>query len=682
LDQSTDVLDFGEIPVYTEASQDVVITNSGSTTFEVLSTTLVEGASSAWHLERSSDTDLDPGETFIATVTFTPIELGAFSGRVQIRTTFDDEPNLYITLTGVGGLSIRDDDDDGFSNADGDCDDDNGAAYPGATEVCDGFDTDCDGDLPEGEQDNDYDGWLVCEGDCDDSDENVYPGADEICDDKDSDCDGYIPDRDDADEDGFSLCDGDCDDSEPLVQPSLVEVCDQLDNDCNGAVDDIDVDGDGHSPCLGGGDCDDEDRDAHPVIVDLDAESGGDGTVERPYDDIQTAIDNRDEICRTVVLAAGSYTVTTNWDDGFLRIVGGGDNASEVVLTPESEGERVFDVTDSATLVLENLTLSGAHATGDGGAVRAVAADVELISVIVAENRSTGDGGAVAVSSGVLTLSQVQFLGNVAADDGGALSVVSGILIGNGSVYQDNQGVRGGAVVLEASAFEGEYLVFTGNDATDEGGALSVIGGSLDIERSLFTLNSSQLRGGAVAITDLLSSTSVLRNVVFQDNVAAGDGGAVAIGGTIASFIVANNTLSANAAGGEGAGLYVDAKDATGLYIWSNVLIWSDGASGLYASPGSHASVGWNTAYLTTSGIDFNLEADEDAGSNVVEDPGLVDVSNDGDPTNDDLNPTRNSAVVDEGPADGSGPPSYRVWHDLDETENDRGYTGGQGAEQ
>ena len=43
-----------------------------------------------------------------------------------------------------------------------------------------------------------------------DSDGNVYPGAAEICDDKDSDCDGLSADRTDGDGDGQTVCDGDC----------------------------------------------------------------------------------------------------------------------------------------------------------------------------------------------------------------------------------------------------------------------------------------------------------------------------------------------------------------------------------------------------------------------------------------------------------------------------------------
>ncbi|MHA7631001.1 RCC1 domain-containing protein [Corallococcus sp. M7] len=94
----------------------------------------------------------------------------------------------------------------------GDCNDSNPALNPGATEVCDGVDNDCDGQVDEGvptqtwSRDADGDGYgtsaqalqkcsqpagyVSNAGDCNDSNASIRPGAAEACDGVDNDCDG------------------------------------------------------------------------------------------------------------------------------------------------------------------------------------------------------------------------------------------------------------------------------------------------------------------------------------------------------------------------------------------------------------------------------------------------------------------------------------------------------------
>ena len=93
-------------------------------------------------------------------------------------------------LPGDGTLEV-DGDGDGAQLV-SDCDDDDPTRYPGAIEVCDGIDNDCDNQLPTDEADLDSDSWLPCEGDCDDSDSGVHPTRWEECDGIDQDCDGTI----------------------------------------------------------------------------------------------------------------------------------------------------------------------------------------------------------------------------------------------------------------------------------------------------------------------------------------------------------------------------------------------------------------------------------------------------------------------------------------------------------
>jgi len=101
--------------------------------------------------------------------------------------------------------------------------------------------------------------------DCDDSQPTVYPGAEEICDGLDNDCNDEIDDDAadsrlyywDFDGDGFGDPDRpvrtcsrdewlvedntDCDDSVAAINPDAQEICDSVDNDCDGDIDDDDA---------------------------------------------------------------------------------------------------------------------------------------------------------------------------------------------------------------------------------------------------------------------------------------------------------------------------------------------------------------------------------------------------------------------------------------------------------
>ncbi len=223
-----------------------------------------------------------------------------------------------------------------------DCDDANRSRFPGAQEVCDPYDTDEDCD-PETVGFLDVDGdefissaccnegpddALICGDDCDDEKRSVNPGAQELCDGVDNDCNGDVDDllaEDevylDRDGDGFGDSDapqsecssdpdtlystvgGDCDDAARSVNPAQTEACDGVDNDCDGEVDEgvtislwVDADGDDHGDpdeptegCVSrrgvavdlGDDCDDTNRNVHPDAFDdncdgLDNDCDGD----------------------------------------------------------------------------------------------------------------------------------------------------------------------------------------------------------------------------------------------------------------------------------------------------------------------------------------------------------------------------------------------------------------------
>lgn len=178
-----------------------------------------------------------------------------------------------------------DDDADGFSENEGDCDDSAADIYPGASEIPnDTIDQDCNG---SDFVDVDLDG-SPAEEDCDDSNAGIFPGADEVAEDGvDQDCNGV--DLMDGDADGV-LNDVDCDDGNAVVYPAAPEVCDGFYNDCNDLgwsatlppSAEQDTDGDGYVSCpidtngwfgdssvVGGDDCDDSDVGIYPDAVDI-----------------------------------------------------------------------------------------------------------------------------------------------------------------------------------------------------------------------------------------------------------------------------------------------------------------------------------------------------------------------------------------------------------------------------
>ena len=120
---------------------------------------------------------------------------------------------------------LSDSDGDGFTTADGDCNDDDASIYPGAVEICNEVDDDCDDEIDEVEEGTIFTWYADVDGD--------GFGSAEM---------GTIENEECVAPEGYSSADGDCDDYDFMVYPGAVEQCDYVDNDCNGLVDEDDPD--------------------------------------------------------------------------------------------------------------------------------------------------------------------------------------------------------------------------------------------------------------------------------------------------------------------------------------------------------------------------------------------------------------------------------------------------------
>ncbi|MFN4256885.1 MAG: MopE-related protein, partial [Saprospiraceae bacterium] len=243
------------------------------------------------------------------------------------ETCFADGDNDGYRTTSTVASTDTDCDDAGeaeTSDPAGDCDDANDAINPGATEVCNTIDDDCDGSTDEGVQtvfyqDSDGDtygnaavsqmacaqpgGYVANSTDCDDAASAINPGATELAgDNTDQNCDGAEICYTDADDDGYrpgtgtstvnstdADCNdanealatdptGDCDDANGAIRPNATEIAgDNVDQNCDGAETCYtDADDDGYRPGTGTATVNSADADCNDANEAISSDPTGD----------------------------------------------------------------------------------------------------------------------------------------------------------------------------------------------------------------------------------------------------------------------------------------------------------------------------------------------------------------------------------------------------------------------
>ncbi len=205
---------------------------------------------------------------------------------------------------------------------------------------------------------------------------------------------------------------------------------------------------------------------------------------------------------------------------GQISIQGPGANLITVSGAGSSNVGAIFYIA-GGTIGIYGLTIAhGTTATGFGGGIFNPTGATLTLSNCVLFNNSAGSGfGGGIFNEGALTVSNSTFSTNSAntggAGEGGAIFSENGTLTVNYSTFSGNTSAGDGGAIIVVGSGNIANSTFSGNQA-NSGGAIATLGGTTTVVNSIFSGNSAGFSGGALFNAGSLNANQNL----FYNNLA------------------------------------------------------------------------------------------------------------------------------------------------------------------
>jgi parallel beta-helix repeat protein len=252
-------------------------------------------------------------------------------------------------------------------------------------------------------------------------------------------------------------------------------------------------------------------------------------------------------------LCAGTYPGTFAIAGKELRLRGAG---ADLTLLDAGATGTTLTITGGREVILEDLTIRGGRTGGPGGGVVCVNSGLRLRDSAVIDNRADAGGGGVYAEGSTVRITRTRFERNEGTTRGGGALLLASTGDVTDSWFSANSADDGGAIALVEGEVDLGGSELRGNLARVHGGAIYQASDAL-VGNNLITANQSTWTGGGVYV---LQHAPTFDGNTISDNTAIHEGGGMYLHESRA--VLTGNTVTGNRADDDGGGLRLFSCDA------------------------------------------------------------------------------------------------------------------------